>query len=136
MATSKNNDKNKLSEKTENEIKYLDENLIKIFNQMNNIKYESYKISVNTANPSNMEEGTNQSNQKVVEVLEIQVNQVQAQESQMSLQKVRKAIIQEVKVVAIKEKVVKINQVMKHQEVIVVAQKQVKRNMNYKRKEY
>jgi len=64
MATSKNNDKNKLSEKTENEIKYLDENLIKIFNQMNNIKYESYKISVNTANPSNMEEGTNQSNQK------------------------------------------------------------------------
>ena len=63
MATSKNNDKNKLSEKTENEIKYLDENLIKIFNQMNNIKYESYKISVNTANPSNMEEGTNQSNQ-------------------------------------------------------------------------
>ena len=54
MATSKNNDKNKLSEKTENEIKYLDENLIKIFNQMNNIKYESYKISVKTANPSNM----------------------------------------------------------------------------------
>ena len=54
----------------------------------------------------------------------------------MSLQKVRKAIIREVKVVAIKEKVVKINQVMKHQEVIVVAQKQVKRNMNYKRKEY
>ena len=34
MATSKNNDKNKLSEKTENEIKYLDENLIKILNQM------------------------------------------------------------------------------------------------------
>lgn len=55
MATSKNNDKNKLSEKTENEIKYLDENLIKIFNQMNNIQFENYKIS-NTE--------TSQSNQK------------------------------------------------------------------------
>ena len=54
----------------------------------------------------------------------------------MILQRVRKVAVQKVKIVVKMEKVVKINQVMKHQEVIVVAQKQAKRNMNYKRKEY
>lgn len=59
MSVNKNGKQSKIKEKIEKEIQYIDENLIKIFNKMNNIEYESYKISVNTVNTENKEE-TNQ----------------------------------------------------------------------------
>ena len=59
MSVNKNGKQSKIKEKTEKEIQYIDENLIKIFNKMNNIEYESYKISLNTVNTENKEE-TNQ----------------------------------------------------------------------------
>ena len=59
MSVNNNGKQSKIKEKTEKEIQYIDENLIKIFNKMNNIEYESYKISVNTVNTENKEE-TNQ----------------------------------------------------------------------------
>lgn len=59
MSVNKNGKQSKIKEKIEKEIQYIDENLIKIFNKMNNIEYESYKISLNTVNTENKEE-TNQ----------------------------------------------------------------------------
>ena len=59
MSVNNNGKQSKIKEKTEKEIQYIDENLIKIFNKMNNIEYESYKISLNTVNTENKEE-TNQ----------------------------------------------------------------------------
>ena len=62
ISANTDNNKNKIKEKAESEERYLDENLIKIFNQMNNIQFENYKISISKVNTSNTE--TSQSNQK------------------------------------------------------------------------
>ena len=63
MSVNKEGDKKEIGEKVATEKKYIDERLTEIFNQMNNIKYESYKISINTVNSSTQEE-TNQQNSK------------------------------------------------------------------------
>lgn len=66
MSVNKEGDKKEIGEKVATEKKYIDERLTEIFNQMNNIKYESYKISINTVNPSTQEE-TNQQNSQNAE---------------------------------------------------------------------
>ena len=63
MSVNKEGDKKEIGEKVATEKKYIDKRLTEIFNQMNNIKYESYKISINTVKPSTQEE-TNQQNSK------------------------------------------------------------------------
>ena len=63
ISVNKEGNKKEIEEKVATEKKYIDKRLTKIFNQMNNIKYESYKISINTVNSSTQEE-TNQQNSK------------------------------------------------------------------------
>ncbi len=48
-----------ISEKVSAEIKYLDSNFLKLFNQMNNIEFENYKISINEINKEFSEDKKN-----------------------------------------------------------------------------
>ena len=48
------NNQEKYTQKLISEIKYLDINFVKIFNQMNNIEFENYKISINEIDKKNL----------------------------------------------------------------------------------
>lgn len=61
VISSNNKPEDKLEGKIKSEIKYLDEELTNTFNKMNNIQFESYKLSVNEINPSSSEKNSQSS---------------------------------------------------------------------------
>lgn len=61
MSNSKNKDQ-EIKEKVQTELKYVDGKLIKIFNHMNNIEFENYKISIGEINTSSTDESSEKSN--------------------------------------------------------------------------
>ncbi len=63
MSTNQNPEA-QITEKVKTEIKYIDSRMLVLFNQMNNIQFENYKISINEVTTNSSGEGTEKSSEK------------------------------------------------------------------------
>ena len=63
VISSNQNKEKEIQEKAKSEVKYLEQNLVKMFNQMNNIEYENYKITISEISPESSNQKSNEESQ-------------------------------------------------------------------------